>query len=120
MCAVLLCAGILGLTKEVTSWPVALSELPEQGKPFLAALQTFVTPGNPKADWTSDKQRAWDVIVQQHGPNARSTPFASRIELKGAQTFCLSSSEEEGLAVDLKNGLAERLKAISMQLAAMQ
>jgi hypothetical protein len=108
--------GILGLTKEQTSWPAALTELPNEGADLWAALQVFITDSNPKVDWDRSKQHAWDVIVSR--PSG-SMPFASRIELKGPQTFCVVTNDEEGLAVDLKNGLVERLKAISMQLESM-
>ena len=112
-------SGVLGLTTEQTTWPVLCTECPSQGADIWAALQTFITAGNPKADWDKEKQNAWDVIIAQHGANSKSIPFASRIDLKGPQIFCCVTNDEEGLQVDLKNGLVERLKAISQQLEAM-
>lgn len=50
---------------------------------------------------------------------SRNVSFGSRLDLKGAQSIVCVTNDEEGLAVDLKNGLVERLKAISMQLDAM-
>jgi hypothetical protein len=110
-------SGVTGFTTEQTSWPVAMTEVPNQGADLWAALQTFITPQNVKSEWTKEKAAAWDVIVAQ--PTG-STPFASAISLQGPQTFCAVTNDEENLAVDLKNGLVERLKAITMQLDAMQ
>jgi len=116
-------SGVLGRTTEQTTWPVAVSELPEQGAPFYAALQKFVPQGNPKGEWDAEKAAAWDAIVVQHGAHAaRSQPFASQLDLKskGPHMFVCLTQDEQGLQVDLKNGLVERLKAISLQLDAMK
>lgn len=50
---------------------------------------------------------------------SRNVAFGSRLDLKGPQSIVAVTNDEEGLAVDLKNGLVERLKAISLQLDAM-
>jgi hypothetical protein len=113
-------SGVRGLTSEQTTWPVMLTEVPNQGAELWQALQTFVTPGPPKAEFNAQKQAAWDTIIAQQVPNSRSIPFAKNLELKGQQVFVALTQDEEGLQVDLKNGLVERLKAISMQLEAMQ
>ena len=72
-----------------------------------------------QSDWTREKADAFDIIISQHGPDSRSIPFASALSLKGPQTFCCVTQDEEGLAIDLKNGFVERLKAIQFQLDAM-
>lgn len=69
-------------------------------------------------DWDREKAAAWDVLVSRPGSSLVS--FGSRIELKGPQMFCAVTNEEEGLMVDLKNGLVERLKAITLQLDSMK
>lgn len=108
--------GVTGFSTEQTTWPLALTEVPRQGADLWTALQTFIQPQNVKSEWTKEKAAAWDTIVSQ--PTG-STPFASGIALQGPQTFCAVTNDEENLAVDLKNGLVERLKAITMQLDAM-
>lgn len=108
-------SGITGLTTEQTSWPAAVTELTDNGVALHAALQVLAPETKPRADWNAEKQAAWDTIIARPG----STPFASKIELKGTQTYCVVTNDEEGLAVDLKNGLVERLKAITMQLESM-
>lgn len=109
-------SGVADLTAEQTTWPAALIELSEQETEALwAAIQVFVSDKQHKGDWSKEKQEAWDTIVSRPGV----TPFAEHLALKGAQTFCAVTNDEE-LTVSLQNGLVERLKMITAQLEAMK
>lgn len=109
-------SGVTGLTTEQTTWQPAMTEVEDDGKAIWAALQVLAPEKAPRADFDAEKQAAWDTLVSR--PTG-TRPFASALGLQGKQTFCVVTNDEEGLAVDIKNGLVERLKAITMQLEAM-